>query len=123
MTDRTASELRTAIVTRSSRFLGVLVTVAGATTLLSTANAADGLNTSLACVAAWGESRYRNAGYDHIVHLQNRCHKTVLCRVTTNVNPDPIEGTVAPGEVRDVLTFRGSPARDFVPKVDCKLLM
>jgi hypothetical protein len=43
--------------------------------------------------------------------------------VTTNVNPDPVEGTVAPGEERELLTFRGSPASEFVPKVDCRLLM
>lgn len=105
---------------RTSRLLGLLV-ITGIP-LLSTARAADGSNTSLACVDAWGESRYRS-GYDHIVHLRNRCQKTVVCRVSTNVNPEPVEGTVAPGEERELLTFRGSPARDFIPKVDCKLLM
>jgi len=99
------------------------VTIVGAATLLSTARAADRADTSVACVSSWGESRYRNMGYDHIVHLRNGCQKTVLCRVTTNVNPDTVEGTLAPGEERELLTFRGSPAREFVPKVDCRLLM
>ena len=123
MTTTRPTERRTALLARSSRTLGVLVTVAGASALLTTARAADGADTSLACVASWGESRYRNMGYDHIVHIQNRCQKSVLCRVTTNVNPDPVEGTVAPGEERELMTFRGSPAREFVPKVDCRLLM
>jgi|GraSoiStandDraft_23_1057293.scaffolds.fasta_scaffold632656_2 hypothetical protein len=86
---------------------------------ISTARAAD---KSPACVEAWGESRYR-VGYDHIVHVANRCEKAVLCRVSTNVNPDPVEVTVPSREEREVLTFRGSPAREFAPKVDCRLLM
>jgi hypothetical protein len=118
---RTA-DLRTAVTAWPIRFLGVLVVSAGGFAMRSTAHAADRSDNAVACVASWGEARYRNAGYDHIVHIQNRCEKTVLCRVTTNVNPDPVEGTVAPREEREVLTFRGSPAREFVPKVDCRLL-
>jgi hypothetical protein len=83
---------------------------------------ADELTTSMACVEAWGEVRYRS-GYDHIVHVRNGCEKPVLCAVSTNVNPDPQKVTVPPKEEIEVLTFRGSPAREFVPKVDCKLLM
>lgn len=79
--------------------------------------------TSLACVEAWGESRYRNLGYDHIVHVRNLCEKAVLCAVSTNVNPTPENVTVPSKEEVEVLTFRGSPAKSFVPKVDCKLLM
>jgi hypothetical protein len=112
---------RTAKAARTSRLVGA--SAIAACSLLSIARAADRSDTSLACVEAWGESRYRNAGYDHIVHVRNRCEKAVICRVSTNVNPDPVEGTVAAGEERELLTFRGSPARDFVPKVDCKLLM
>jgi hypothetical protein len=117
-----AHDRRAGTARRTSRFLGILVTAVAAFPLLSTARAAGESNTSLACVEAWGESRYR-VGYDHIVHLRNRCEKTVVCRVSTNVNPDPVVGTLAPGEERELLTFRGSPARDFVPKVDCRLLM
>lgn len=123
MSDTRAADLRTARAVWPVRFLGRAVTVAGASILMSTAHAADRLDVSPACVSAWGEARYGNAGYDHIVHIKNRCEKTVLCRVTTNVNPDPVEGTVAPREEREVLTFRGSPAREFVPKVDCRLLL
>ena len=123
MSETRTADLRTAAAVWPIRFLGVLVMVAGGLALLSTAHAADRSDTSVACVSSWGESRYRNLGYDHIVHLKNRCEKSALCRVSTNVNPDPVEGTVAPGEERELLTFRGSPARDFVPKVDCRLLM
>jgi hypothetical protein len=95
----------------------------GATLFIGSARAADKSDTSIACVDAWGETRYRNYAYDHIVHVKNRCQKTVLCRVSTNVNPDPVEVSVPAQEAREVLTFRGSPSRDFVPKVDCRLLM
>src|SRR5262249_54471143 len=114
---------RTVIAARLSRWIGIIAAAIAACAAISTARAAEGADTSVACVGAWGESRYRNYGYDHIVHLQNRCEKAVVCRVSTNVNPDPVEGTVAAGEDREVLTFRGSPSRDFVPKVDCRLLM
>jgi len=77
---------------------------------------------SPACVEAWGESRYR-VGYDHIVHVKNLCEKSVLCAVSTNVNPTPEKVTVPSKEEVEVLTFRGSPARTFVPKVECRLLL
>jgi hypothetical protein len=120
---KTITDVRTNTAAWPVRFLRVLVTIAGSSVVLSTAHVAVGADSSLACVASWGESRYRNYGYDHIVHVRNRCQKPVLCRVSTNVNPDPVEGTVAPNEERELLTFRGSPAREFVPKVDCRLLM
>lgn len=84
---------------------------------------AAGSDTSVACVEAWGQARYGNAGYDHIVHVKNGCQKSVLCRVWTNVNPDPAEITVPSEEEREVLTFRGSLAREFVPHVECRLLL
>jgi hypothetical protein len=71
-----------------------------------------------ACVEYWGEVRYRS-GYDHWVHLRSSCTTDVLCAVTTDVNPTPIEVPLAPGEHKAVLTWRGSPAYAFTPYVRC----
>src|SRR5688572_30118871 len=73
------------------------------------------------CVRWRSEVRYRNAGYDHVVILQNACDAPAVCTVTTNVNPDPISAQVAPGQVTEVLTFRGSPASTFDARVQCAL--
>jgi hypothetical protein len=72
------------------------------------------------CVDAWPEARYRNYGYDHIVHLINRCDVRMSCQVATNVNPSATPVALAPGEKREVLTFRGSPAREFTPTARCQ---
>lgn len=73
-----------------------------------------------ACIDVWPEARYRNYGYDHIVHLLSRCEAEALCSVATDVNPDPVEVPVAAGAEIEVLTFRGSPAREFTPRVSCR---
>lgn len=120
---RSQTESRPSIASRASRLLSVAVAMLGTSAALSTARSADGEPATVACVETWGEARYRNYGYDHIVHLRNRCEKAVICRVSSNVNPDPSEVTVASKMEAEVMTFRGSPAREFVPKVDCRLLM
>lgn len=73
------------------------------------------------CVDAWGEARYTNYGYDHIVHLRSRCRVRVLCEVSTNVNPRAIRVSLPAGESLEVLTFRGSPTREFTPNARCEL--
>ncbi len=75
----------------------------------------------LPCVYFWPEARARGYGYDHIVHVQNGCSRPAVCDVSTNLNPGPIRVRVEPREHREVLTFRGSPAREFVPTVRCWL--
>ncbi|HEX4335967.1 MAG TPA: hypothetical protein VH062_08645 [Polyangiaceae bacterium] len=73
-----------------------------------------------ACVGISSRAVYRAYGYDHIVHLVNRCDDAAACDVSTDVNPEPTHATVpANGEV-DVLTFRGSPASTFTPHVTCR---
>lgn len=72
------------------------------------------------CVAIRTSAPYRGLGYDHIVHIHNGCDAAVQCRITTNVNPDPIDVTVAKGAREDVVTFRGSPARTFEASVHCE---
>lgn len=73
------------------------------------------------CVQVYGESRYRAFGYDHIAIVRNGCDKKAVCDVTTNVNPEPIRVEVPAGAAIEVLTFRGSPAREFVPRATCHL--
>jgi hypothetical protein len=72
------------------------------------------------CVLWWPEARYRNFGYDHIVHLYNRCKEPAECTVSTDTNPTPVVVTVESDEHMELLMFRGSPAREFVPTVDCR---
>jgi hypothetical protein len=71
------------------------------------------------CVRFWPEARYRNYGYDHVVHLNSRCHRTASCSVSTDVNPKVIAVAVAPGEHVEVVTFRGSPMPEFTAIVEC----
>jgi hypothetical protein len=73
------------------------------------------------CLGIWGEVRYRGFGYDHIVHVSNRCAQTAICDVSSDVNPTPQRVIVPVGQEVEVLTFRGSPSREFVPRVDCRL--
>jgi hypothetical protein len=73
-----------------------------------------------ACVEFQAEARFRNNGYDHIVHLRSRCDKHTYCSVATDVNPTPVNVEVPPRQQLSVLTFRGSPAREFTPKLTCR---
>lgn len=72
------------------------------------------------CVRVRGEVRYGALGYDHVVHLDNQCVRAFSCTITTNVNPTPIHAGVPPYRKVEVVTFRGSPARVFVPHVTCQ---
>lgn len=83
--------------------------------------AAEEPQVTVACVRAWPEARYRNYGYDHIVHLHNACSSAALCEVTTDVAPDPIQVHLAVDEKREVLTYRGSPSSQFTFQVSCEL--
>jgi hypothetical protein len=73
------------------------------------------------CVTWSAEARYRPYGYDHLVHLKNGCDQPAVCRVTTNVNPTPAEARVLPKQTATVVTFQGSPAREFAANVACVL--
>ncbi len=73
------------------------------------------------CIDTWTEAIYRNYGYDHIVHVRNRCERAAACDVSTDVNPEVQHVTVPPAHETAVQTFRGSPARVFVARVNCEL--
>lgn len=72
------------------------------------------------CVEVRAEARYGASGYNHIVHLRNGCDRPYLCSVATDVNPVAVDVTVPPHAEVEVLTFRGSPAYAFVPRVTCR---
>ncbi len=90
--------------------------------LIATTHAAAQNATAIpACVQVRTESRYVPYGYNHIVSLKNGCSKAATCVVSTNVNPQPASAEIAAGATVEVLTFAGSPARDFEAQVCCKL--
>ena len=73
------------------------------------------------CATYRTEARYRPYGYDHIVILHNGCDRRVSCEVSTNANPRPVTVTVEAGRDREVVTFLGSPSREFTANVRCAL--
>lgn len=74
-----------------------------------------------ACVEARGEARMQAYGFDHVVSIRNGCDRPVRCRVSTDVNPNPTSLDVLPGQMRETVTWRGSPASVFAPRADCDL--
>jgi hypothetical protein len=73
------------------------------------------------CIRSWAEPRFNGVGFNHLVRIQNACAVAADCVVTTDVNPDPTQAIVPPkGEVV-VNTFLGSPARVFIPRVECAM--
>lgn len=71
------------------------------------------------CVKYQARVRY-SLGYDHLVDLQNGCEKSIVCTVKTNVNPEAQQISLPAGEAATVVTYIGSPAREFTPKVSCQ---
>lgn len=71
------------------------------------------------CVKYRGRVRY-SLGYDHLVDLENSCQKRVVCSVKTNVNPQEQQVHLDVGETSTVVTYIGSPAREFTPQVNCR---
>lgn len=81
---------------------------------------AEDAGASLSCVSVTSDARYVPYGYNHVVILKNACQKDAICTVSTDVNPEPTSVTVPRGQTVEVITFSGSPARTFVPRVSCK---
>jgi hypothetical protein len=88
--------------------------------ICSRAAAQAPIDASLTCVASWPEVRYRNYGYDHIVHLRSHCKLDAFCTVWSDVSPKPFGVMVAPREQKDILLLRGSPTREFTRSVACR---
>lgn len=100
---------------RSALLLGVVALVAG-----SARAEDDDPRKPPECMQVSHEARYRGYGYDHVVILENSCDRVQRCEVHTDVNPKVVE-VVVPGKARkEVVTFRGSPSREFTPQASCK---
>jgi hypothetical protein len=78
-------------------------------------------DTATACIKVRAEARYAALGYNHIVHVADTCDSPAECDVSTDVNPQPTHVSVPARSAIEVNTFIGSPARVFVPRVDCKM--
>ena len=74
----------------------------------------------LVCIGMSAQAIYSGAGYNHIVYLTNRCPRDAVCDVSTDVNPQPSHVAVPVNATIEVVTFRGSPASTFTPKVACR---
>jgi hypothetical protein len=72
------------------------------------------------CVKVRTEARYSGLGYDHVVEIENTCEKAMSCTVATDVNTQSNTLKLAPKQLETVVTFRGSPAREFKADVSCK---
>jgi len=72
------------------------------------------------CVSVSTSAPYVNYGYDHVVTLHSACGKPQWCTVKTDVAPSPVDVELAVGETKSVVTFRGSPSREFKADVSCK---
>ncbi len=70
----------------------------------------------------WVEARPRHPGYDHLVHIDNGCERQIACTIVTNVNPKPLRTTLSARTQTAVLTYRGSPARQFNASVTCRAI-
>jgi hypothetical protein len=77
---------------------------------------------SLDCVRVEAVSRWGAAAFNHFVILRNECGHRARCQVATDVNPEAQLVDLDPGQTREVLTFRESPARVFTPRVHCERL-
>ena len=75
------------------------------------------------CVQFWPEARPRSYAYDHIVHVRNACEAQAICAISSDDAPTPVNTTVAPGQEVEVLLTADSPAREFVPRVRCGLVI
>jgi hypothetical protein len=73
------------------------------------------------CITYWGEAQFGAYAYNHIVYVDNGCDEDARCQVWTNVNEKKQTVDVPSGETKDVVTFIGSPAREFTPYARCEL--
>jgi len=73
------------------------------------------------CVRANAEARLAALGFDHLVRVENGCGGPVTCDVSTDVAPTPVHVHIPSGQHADLVTFRGSPSREFSAIVACTI--
>lgn len=106
-----------AVLTRAALIAGAIAVVGG----LAVSASGDRATANPPCVTWQAEVRYRPYGYDHVVVIHNDCDRDATCGITTNVNPNEIRVVVEAGHDAEVVTFAGSPSRDFTAAVQCEL--
>lgn len=74
----------------------------------------------LECVRVEAVARWGADAYNHFVVLRNDCGHRARCQVATDVNPQAQTVELNPGQTLEVITFRGSPASTFTPRVTCE---
>lgn len=74
------------------------------------------------CVRVEAIVRWGADAYNHFVRLENGCDRRARCRVATDVSPEVQTVEVPAGRSVEVITFRGSPASEFTPRVSCELV-
>ena len=72
------------------------------------------------CVSVTTSAPYVNYGYDHVVTLHNSCPKPQSCTVKTDVALNPVPVELAASGTESIVTFRGSPSREFKADVSCQ---
>jgi len=70
------------------------------------------------CLTSTKSVIYRAYGYDHFVRLANTCPSVVRCELSTATLPAQ-DVTLDPGEHKELLLRRGSPARAFEYSLVC----
>jgi len=71
------------------------------------------------CAKWWTQVVATAWGYNHVVYVENQCDQKMSCTISIDVAPQPITAAVAGKERAEVVTFRGSPSREFHAKVEC----
>lgn len=72
------------------------------------------------CAVVKATARFVGLGYTHAIVLRNGCQKPVECSVWTDVDPEPKTIlSLRPGEEDEVVTRRGSPAREVTAFKQC----
>jgi len=71
------------------------------------------------CTEVRGSARAQGFGYTHVVSLRNGCPTAVSCELWSDVDPDRVRVEVAAGATAEIVTRRGSPAREVVGYKKC----
>ena len=77
--------------------------------------------TADACADARGSVRQEAYGYTHVATLRNGCTRPVECALWTDVDPEPrTKVSAKAGESVEIITRRGSPAREVTAFKSCR---
>jgi hypothetical protein len=98
----------------------VLAAVAIGIPVAARAEAADG-GAAQDCISFWGEARFGGVGFNHVVHIANKCEESAVCDVSTDVSPAPQTVQVPGGRTVEVVTYLDSPVSKFTPRVTCTM--